>query len=49
VAAAAEAILPKQRLVTVNNPVKLQAIRLLGILGEPLVQHRLSVAVLALI
>lgn len=36
VAAAAEAILPKQRLVTVNNPVKLQAIRLLGILGEPL-------------
>lgn len=33
VVAAAEAILPKRRLVTVNNPVKLQAIRLLGILG----------------
>jgi hypothetical protein len=32
-AAAAEAILPKRQLVAVNNPVKLQAIRLLGILG----------------
>lgn len=33
-AAAAEAILPKRQLVNVNNPVKLQAIRLLGILGR---------------
>jgi hypothetical protein len=34
-AAAADTILPpKKKLVAVNNPVKLQAIRLLGILGE---------------
>jgi hypothetical protein len=38
--AAADAILPpKKRLVTVNNPVKLQAIRLLGILGEEFSHH----------
>ena len=45
VAAAAEAILPKRRLVSVNNPVKLQAIRLMGILGEAAAVLLLTAAV----